>query len=104
VLLVDGGLALLDDFLGVALVLKREGVGAVLVVLGALGEAVAVWVDFGGNVGLVVVVAEFSEGLGPLDSLVALDDVVGDDCVEVLGPVCLSHKLGGRWRFSHIRI
>lgn len=102
VLLVDGWLSLLDDFLGVALVL--EGDGAVLVVLGALGEAVAGGVDFRGYVGLGVVVTEFGKGLGSLDDLVALDDVVGEDCVEVLGPMGLSHELGGGWRFSHIGI
>lgn len=96
-LLVDSGLlSLLDDFLGMALV---------LVVLRALGEAVVTGGVDVRYVGLgIVVVAEFGEGLGALDGLVALDDGVGDDGVEVLRPVCLSHELGGGWRFSHIRI
>lgn len=96
---MDGGLLLalllllLEEVLGVALVL--EGEGAVLVVLGALGETVARRVDFRGHIGLGVVVAEFGEGLGSLDDLVALDDVVGEHGVEVLGPVCLGDELGG---------
>lgn len=95
-LLVDGRLSLLlDEFLRVTLVL--EGEGAVLVVLGALREAVARGVDFRGYVGLGIVVTEISKGLGAMDGLVILDDVVGDDCVEVLRPVGLRHELGGGW-------
>ena len=86
---------LLDEFLRVALVL--EGEGTVLVVLGALREAVTLGVDFRGYVGLGIMVTEIGKGLGAMDGLVVLDDVVGDDCIEVLGPVGLSHELGGGW-------
>lgn len=104
VLLVDSRLLLLllslllNQFLRMSLILQRQR--AMLIMLRALREAMTRRVDFRiRHVRLrvaVMMVSEISKRLRAVDGLVVvLHHVVGDDCVEVLGPVGLRHELGG---------
>lgn len=103
VLLVDSRLLLplllLDQLLRMSLILQRQR--AMLIMPRTLREAMTRRVDFSSrHVGLriciIMVMSEIGKGLRAVDGLVvALHHVVGDDCVEVLGPVGLRHELGG---------